>query len=96
MNIRCTLVQAEADGKITRATREALTEIAKRMFYQQRSYSNLLKHPDVLKLNTAEIARFRDWLPDGKINQKLRDAEAMLGAVRTFMAEKPQDGSSRE
>ena len=89
VNIRCTLAKAEAVGKISRATREALTKIAKKTFYQQRSYQNLLRHPDVLKLSAAEIAQFRYWLPDGKVNQKLRDAEAMLEAVRTFMAEKP-------
>ena len=89
VNIRCTLAKAEAAGIIGGAIRDALTGIAKGMFYQERSYERLLDHTEVEELDRREISRLRDWLPDGQVNQKRDDARAMLAAMRALLDEDP-------
>jgi hypothetical protein len=89
VNIRCTLAKAEAAGIIGGAMRDALTGIAKGMFYQERSYERLLDHTEVEELDSREISRLRDWLPGGQVNQKRDDAQAMLAAMRGLLDEDP-------
>lgn len=89
VNIRCTLAKAEAASAIGGATRDGLTRIAKGMFYQERSYETLLDHPEVEALDKSEISRLRDWLPDGQVNQKRDDAQAMLAAMQAFLDTDP-------
>jgi hypothetical protein len=89
VNIRCTLAKAEAAGIIGGAMRDALTGIAKGMFYQERSYERLLDQTEVEELDSREISRLRDWLPDGQVNQKRDDAQAMLAAMRALLDEDP-------
>jgi len=89
VNIRCTLAKAEAAGVIGGATRDALTRIAKGMFYQERSYETLLNHTEVEALDRPEISRLRGWLPDGQVNQKRDDAQAMLAAMQALLDADP-------
>jgi hypothetical protein len=89
VNIRCTLEAAEAAGVIGSATHSALVRVAKGMFYQKRSYQALLDHPQVETLDGEEISRFRDWLPDGQVNQKRDDAVAMLAEIQAFLDTDP-------
>ena len=89
VNIRYTLAKAEAAGVIGDAIRDALTGIAKGMFYQERSYKTLLDHTEVEALDRREISRLRDWLPDGQVNQKRDDAQAMLAAMQALLDTDP-------
>ncbi|MDZ4719100.1 MAG: TfuA-like protein [Roseiflexaceae bacterium] len=78
VNIRATLVQAEQQGIISRVTHSALIEIAKRRYYAERSYKQLVRDAAEEKLDENEITQLRDWLPSGQIDQKRIDALAML------------------
>jgi hypothetical protein len=77
VNIRATLAAAAEHGVIDASVRDRLAAAAKRLFYQDRSWPTLLRlaerqeSPDVL-------AALRQWLPDGRVDQKRRDAEALL------------------
>ena len=85
VNIRFTLEQAERDGIIGAETRKRLDDLAKQLFYQERSWEALLKSAGPA-LPEAELDRFRRWLPRGRIDQKQIDALAMLDAMRKRLA----------
>jgi hypothetical protein len=86
VNIRATLAKAEADGVIEAASRDALAALAKQLFYHERSYERLLALADTASLPPPQIAALRAWLPDGRIDQKLLDAQAMLAAMQALLA----------
>jgi hypothetical protein len=89
VNIRYTLAKAKAAGVIGGAVRDALIRVAKGMFYQERSYKTLLDHTEVEALDRRDISRLRDWLPDGQVNQKRDDAQAMLAAMQALLDTDP-------
>jgi hypothetical protein len=79
VNIRHTLVAAEKSGVILASTRVELEEIAKRMFYPDRSYPAIVKAAaEHGKLSVAELTSFSDWWKSHRIDQKRVDALAML------------------
>ncbi len=81
VNIRFTLERAETDGILGPETRNRLERQAKQMFYQERSWEALLNLAGQT-LPEAELTPLRSWLPLGKVDQKRRDALAMLEAMR--------------
>ena len=89
VNMRATLAEAERRGIISGATQERLVESAKAMFYQDRSWERLLSEAVVARAGEDELQRLRDWLPTGRIDQKRRDAHAMIVAMRDFLAPDP-------
>ena len=90
VNIRRTLADAESQGIIGTDTRNTLARIAKDLVYQSRSYDELLSRADCHTLPQGELDRLRDWLRQGKVDQKRNDAIAMLGAMREFLADGPE------
>jgi hypothetical protein len=82
VNIRVTLEEAAHRAGITPELAERLTEIAKGLFYKERSYEAMLQTAADSGLPPAPLRAFADWLPTGHIDQKRRDAEAMLQAIR--------------
>jgi hypothetical protein len=89
VNIRATVDHARQSGVITERTARGLTDIAKTLFYVERSYASVLD----LAAGTVdphELLRFSDWLPSGRIDQKRVDAVAMLGEMRRFLAPRPE------
>jgi hypothetical protein len=79
VNIRHTLAAAEKSGVILASTRAELEEIAKRMFYPDRSYPAILRTAaEQRKLSVAELTSFSDWWKSHRIDQKRLDAVAML------------------
>jgi hypothetical protein len=82
INIRSTLAQAEASGVISAGTRAALERIAKELFYPDRSYSFLLQRAAAEGVSDAELRTLAGWLPHGRIDQKRKDAVAMLRVMR--------------
>lgn len=79
VNVRATLERATNDELLSPATARALTEIAKRTFYAERSWPAILAEGARQGLSDdAELRAFRDWLPSNAVNQKRRDAVAML------------------
>jgi len=89
VNIRETLAAAARAGVIGAPTRDALVGLAKDLFYHDRTFERLLQAGDQ-SLPPREIAALRDWLPEGRIDQKRTDALAMLEAVRSTLASAPE------
>ncbi|HTO85739.1 MAG TPA: TfuA-like protein [Methylomirabilota bacterium] len=88
VNIRATLRQAVAERCIDAATQEALVALAKRLFYQERTWENLFGNA-AKELPGAGLGALRAWLPTGRVDQKGNDARAMLAGMRDFLARKP-------
>lgn len=86
VNIRATLDEAARSGIIAPALAASLADIAKRLFYKERSYEAMMHSAAAAGLSEAALQDFADWLPDGRIDQKRLDAEAMLEAVRSHLA----------
>jgi hypothetical protein len=86
VNIRATLAQAEADGVIDAASRDALAALAKGLFFHDRSFERLLELAAEAALPPSQVAALRTWLPAGRIDRKRLDAEAMLAAMAALLA----------
>ncbi len=89
VNMRFTLARAEEEGLIARATRRALVAEAKAVFFPDRGYVSLLVQGRARGLPECELAALERWLPSGRVDQKRRDAEAMLEAMRDLLATDP-------
>ncbi len=83
VDIRATLAAAVGAGILTAAAAARLTGIAKSLFYKERTYPNILAAAGLPELILKGLA---DWLPQGRIELKRRDAEAMLAAILTHLA----------
>ena len=89
VNIRCTLADAQRDGVIGPATRARLVSMAKALFFAERTYDRLLQRAREEGIADVELRMLENWLPSGRVNQKRRDALAMLEAMRKFLATDP-------
>ncbi len=86
VNIRGTLAEAEAAGIIGSTSRTALVDIAKGLFYRDRTYRQLLGRAAGQSVPHDEIDALRAWLPGGRVDHKRADALAMLEAMRALLA----------
>ncbi len=86
VNIRQTLRKAERDQVISPDVGTALEQTAKQLFYPERGYAALLRSAFESGLPKAQLARLRDWLPEGRVNQKREDALAMLQLIGRRLA----------
>jgi hypothetical protein len=86
VNIRATLAAAINASTVSAALATELTAIAKSLFYKERTYAAMLDGAAKARLDAAELTRFDDWLPAGRIDQKRLDAVAMLDAIRVRLA----------
>ena len=84
VDIRATLAAAVRRGVIAPELAAHLTEIAKQLFYKERSYAAMVAA--AAGLPGAALSAFTDWLPEGHIDQKRRDAETMIEAIRAHLA----------
>lgn len=85
VDIRATLAAAEAAGVIRAETRARLTRAAKALFYPDRVYPLVLARAEADGANAGELSAFCAFLPSGRVDQKRRDALALLdrlGALR--------------
>jgi hypothetical protein len=87
VNIRATLAAAVAGGILTPQMAAGLTDIAKALFYKERSYDAMLQA--AAGWPAAALRDFTNWLPAGRVDRKRRDAEAMLAAIRSHSATRP-------
>jgi hypothetical protein len=90
VNIRRTLDEAACDGLIAPATRDHLTRIAKDLFYHDRTSDRLLGCAAEQSVSPGELEALRDWLPQGRVDQKREDALAMLDAMQALLARDPE------
>ncbi len=93
VNIRHTLAEAAQAGILCAGTKDALVRIGKSLFYKTRDwhYQRLLECAAEQALPVNELNALRDWLPDGRVNQKRDDALAMLDAMRQMLAADPEE-----
>ncbi len=83
VNIRCTLAAASRAEVIGEDTHQALVDLAKDLFYPERSYPRLLDiASEDPRLSQKEIDRFSAWLPEGRVDQKREDALVLLRWLR--------------
>ena len=87
VDIRVTLRKAEQDGVISTELRTSLEKIGKKLFYPDRNYRVLLRSASERGLPEADLERFRQWLPEGRVNQKREDALTMLRLIRLRLSE---------
>src|SRR5919109_729912 len=85
VNIRATLDEAGRQEIVSPSTQAGLTERAKDLFYQDRSWQTLLAHGGLENRVQADLRRLRDWLPSGRVDRKRSDALEMIAAMRTFL-----------
>jgi hypothetical protein len=88
VNIRATLAAAVQGGILAPELAANLTDIAKALFYKERSRDAVLQKA-AAGWPTDLLRAFADWLTHGCIDQKRRDAEAMLAAIRSHLAAHP-------
>jgi hypothetical protein len=81
VNIRATLAAATQDGIVSRGAATSLTAMAKQLFYKDRTYEAMLQSAVEFGMNADELTRLTGWLPQGRVDQKRRDARAMLDAI---------------
>jgi hypothetical protein len=81
VNIRATLQKAAAAEVVTPATAGALIDVAKSLFYKQRTYERVLAAGAKLHLPCDQLQRLKAWLPANQVNQKRLDAVAMLETI---------------
>jgi hypothetical protein len=85
VDIRATLAAASRAGIIQAAAAACLTGVAKGLFYKERTYAAVFAAAGAEGLPGAALQSFADWLPQGRVEQKRRDAEAMLDAIRAHL-----------
>jgi hypothetical protein len=88
VNIRATLAAAVAGGILAPRIAAGLTDIAKGLFYKERSWDAVLENA-ASQWPADPLLAVADWLPHGRVDQKRRDAEAMLAAILTHLASQP-------
>jgi hypothetical protein len=86
VNIRATLIAAVRQEVVEPALAASLTEIAKALFYKERTYPTILQVAAETVFAQASFRDLKGWLPQGRIDQKSRDALTMLEAIRTDLA----------
>jgi hypothetical protein len=86
VNIRPTLQSAASDRIISTATLDELLQIAKQLFYPERSYARILEHGGSRSLPEAELRALSDWLPGRQVDQKRDDALSLLRVLRERLA----------
>ena len=89
VNIRRTLANAQAQGVVTGTTKQSLEHIAKALFYPRRAYPEILKTGAAEGLPGDQLTALRDWLENGRVDQKREDALEMLAAMRDMLAKNP-------
>ncbi len=77
VNVRATLRRAVGEGVISQPTAEELTARAKARFYQERSLLRVALEAADLEGGTA----LRSWMTAGRVDQKRRDALALLARL---------------
>jgi hypothetical protein len=86
VNIRATLAVAADNGVLPARSAADLAVRAKALFYKQRTWEEVLRSAAADDWPGTALRDFAAWLPTGRVDQKRRDAEEMLAAVRKHLA----------
>jgi len=86
VNVRATLERAENIGIIKPPIMAALSDIAKLLFYKDRTYDAIIHRAREEGLPQEALKAVEAWLPIGRVNQKKLDAQTMLSAISRHLA----------
>jgi len=89
VNMRATFDEARRFGVLTPDIAAHLTAIAKSLFYKERTYDAVFERATASGLSVITLRDFAASLPASRIDQKRRDADALLAAIRTHLATAP-------
>jgi|GraSoiStandDraft_44_1057316.scaffolds.fasta_scaffold48332_2 hypothetical protein len=89
VNMRATFDEAARSGVLMPDVAAQLTAIAKSLFYKERTYDAVLQRAAASRIPAAPPRDLAAWLPAGRIDQKRRDADALLTAIRAHLAAAP-------
>ncbi len=78
VDIRATLERALREDVLDRCAHDLLLSIAKDLHYGERSWRRLLAGGRDAGIPESTLGRLADWLPDGRVEQKRRDAQALV------------------
>ena len=82
VNIRVTLALARNEQIVSATAAEALGTIAKRLFYPERTYPEILRRAAPPVLAPVDHERLTGWLRINAIDQKRADAVGLLAQLR--------------
>ena len=89
VNMRATFEEAARVGVLAPDMAAQLTAIAKSLFYKDRTHDAVLQRAAASGLSAPILRAVAAWLPSGRIDQKHRDAEALLAAIRDHLDAAP-------
>ncbi|HET6764175.1 MAG TPA: TfuA-like protein [Longimicrobiaceae bacterium] len=78
VNVRVSLAEAARAGVVSAAQARRLTEIAKGLFFPERSYARVLRQAAGEGMPEETVAALREWLAAGKRDVKRDDAVELL------------------
>lgn len=85
VNIRRTLHRAWESGTVEERHALRIIELSKQMFYQERTYEQLLAQAVGAGIPRRVCEALQAWLPDNKVDQKRSDALQMLALMADKM-----------
>lgn len=86
VNIRASLDAAVAEGVLDPALGVRLADIAKKMFYKERTWDAILRTGGGGSLSPSAGEKIAAWLANGRVDQKRLDALAMMDAISARFA----------
>jgi hypothetical protein len=89
VNVRATLAAARAAAILPNDTAVLVERAAKGLFYKERTWPAALDATQRRGTPPAHLAAFREWLRDGRVDQKRLDALALVDAMVAFTAADP-------
>jgi hypothetical protein len=81
VNVRASCAAAVEAGVIDQAAAEAVVGAARSLHYKERQWRAILEHAGALGLDPSRCKALADWLAGGRVDQKQRDAVALIEAV---------------
>lgn len=87
VNVRATCRAAELAGVLEAGEAETVLSAARALFYKARTWRRILDLAGESGLSPEKGRRLSAWLPDGRVDQKRRDALDMVAALQAFLAE---------
>jgi hypothetical protein len=86
VNVRATIKRAAELGVIEPNVAAELVQIAKSMFYKDRTYETIVRVANEQGISSDALSQFASWLPNGQIDQKRRDSTKLLQVVTAHLA----------
>jgi hypothetical protein len=95
VDMRATLASAARARIVSAKTAFALERIASATFFKDRSWHRTVKLAVAEGLPKRQLARLSEWLPGNRVEQKRRDALALVATMRRQLASRPQPFRAR-